>query len=71
MIKRMIALTIFIGLLMASSLVTAKVGGTGTPGDILSQNSFIDDVGNKIVLETSVTKIVSLSPVHTENLLNT
>lgn len=68
MIRRIGAVVIFIGMLMASTLITIEVGGSGMPGDILSNNSFIDDVGNKILLDKPVKRIVSLSPVHTENL---
>lgn len=68
--RSLVLIALFMATLYAVSSVDIVVGGTGQPGDVLSQKSFIDDMGNLVTIDALAERIISLSPTHTENLFD-
>ncbi len=59
------SIVIIIGLVLGRHI---PIKGTKDSSKIINDSVFIDDVGNKIVIQKTPSRIISLSAVHTENL---
>lgn len=68
-IIKIISIILFVLLLTALTQIPVKVK-TAKDYGIISQKSFIDNSGNYFQFDNAANKIISLSPVHTENLFH-
>lgn len=68
MIKKIGYVFLFLCSLLLIMQVDIVIGGTGYEDNILSDNCFIDDMGNKIHIKNGDITIISLSATHTENI---
>lgn len=68
MIKRIGMMIVFVALLIVLNQIPYEIGSASEINDF--DQSFIDDVGNKININQTITKVISLSPTHTENLFS-
>lgn len=68
MIKKIGYVFLFLCTLLLIMQVDVVIGGTGYEDNILSDNCFIDDMGNKIYIKNGDVTIISLSATHTENI---